>query len=557
CGAAAAILANFSIRKSVMPGTMLRCFGVRRNVFSSTLLLQLILVALIAGVLGAMVGWFIQPWLKDLLKPHLMIADINLNWQISITTLGITLLTLMAFVYPRLVTLSSTPVSSILRGQTVFTKRYFFLVFSASSSVVLLLWYYSDNARLTLFLSLGVIVLVVLALVFGWLLNKSTGFLHRFNQGVLRVVLRSIGRNPKKHMLTMTTIALAVMALLMTANLRGSFLDRYHVQRLSHDGNYLFSGLPVEQWSEFTSLMQKNKILIKGSYPTVSAKLFSINGEAIDQVLLEESDTREETRSPVRLSWSEDLPKNNKMLMGDWPEVGSGEVSVEAEVMSDLGLKIGDVLGFKIENEVLSTKISSKRVFKSGGSMVMFWFMFASDTLKGFSQYHMGGIEIHADNKGVLSYVAEGFPAVLVTDIEQQVSRIRAIMITMTKMMNSVLMLLVLAAITVLIASAFSSMHTQHKQINLMRAMGVVKSKLYMMLLIEQAVVGFVACLIGVLAAQLIANLMFMQQFGVSYIPDWRSLVILVMLVTGVFSAMGLLMAYYKIKQPIQLFQQL
>ena len=557
CGAAAAILASFSIRKYVLPVTVMRCMGLKREVFTYALMLQLILVACVSGLLGSWLGWRIQPVLKEVLSPHLILADLSFRWQVSLTTLGMTLLTLLAFVYPRLKALSSIPVNQVLRGHTEVGKNQLFSMLSVLVCVVLLLWYHSDNLRLTLYLCIGVVVLVLLALAFGWLLNKSTGFLHHFNHGIVRVALRSIGRSPQKHMATMTTMALAVMALLMTANLRGSFLDRYQVQRLSHDGNYLFSGLPVEQRSDFVKLLQNNQVSIKGNYPTVTAKLHGINGVAIDQALTEESDTREETRSPVRLSWSESLPANNDLISGQWPEVGSGDVSVEAEVMSDLGLEIGDELEFKIGEEYLSAKISSSRTFKSGGSMVMFWFMFAPDGLVDFAQYDMGGIEIMGDSKQVIKQITAEFPTVLITDLEEQVGRMRAIMVAMTKMMDSILVLLVSAALTVLMASAFAGMHTQYKLINLMRAMGVVKKKIYLMLLVEQAVVGFVACLIGVLGAQLIAGLMFKQQFGVTYVPDWGGLTLLMLLVTSVFAVMGLLIANHRIKKPIELYQQL
>ncbi len=557
CGASAALLATFAVEKYVMPASMLRCMGLKRSVFSHALLMQLVLLALFSGSVGSLLGWLIQPWLKSLLEPHLMLAEVGFSGLIALTAIGVSLLTLLAFVYPRLRALSSVPVSQVLRGlQTVSHAQLVSLV-SGLFCVVLLLWYYSDNWRLTTYLVIGVVSMVAMALLFGWLLNKATGLLHHFNKGIVRVSLRSIGRNPRKHMITMSTIALAVMSLLMTTNLRGSFLDRYHVQRISHDGNYIFSGLPEEQRPEFTHFMQQNQIEIKGMHPTVSAKLFSINGLLIDQALSAESDTREETRSPVRLSWAEQLPANNLLNEGQWPSLGGGEVSVEAEVMSDLGLKIGDVLGFKINDEILSARIISSRSFKSGGSMMMFWFMFAPDALADFKQHYMGGLEVSKGKQALIKSMAAQFPAILVTDIEQQVFRMRAIMTGLTKMMNSILILLVAAALTVLMASAFISMHTQHKQINLMRALGVLKHRLYWMLLIEQAVVGLVACLIGVLGAQLIAGLMFNQQFGVSYEPNWGELSVLILTVTSVFACIGLLMAYFRIKQPIQLFQQL
>ncbi len=557
CGASAAILADFSVAKYVMPGTLLRCMGLKRRVFSLALLLQLMVVAWISGMLGSWLGWLIQPWFQGALSPHLALADVPYSGSITATALGMTMLTLLAFVYPKLRALASVPASQVLRGDRTFKQPQWLSLIAVLLCVVTLLWYHSDNGRLTLYLSLGVLLLVLLAWGFGWLLNKGTGLLHHMNQGVVRVALRSIGRNPKKHMVTMTTVALAVMALLLTANLRGSFLDRYAVQWLSHDGNYLYSGLPAEQRADFKRLMTNNNIQLKGSYPTVMAKLVTINGVDIDQVLTQESDTREETRSPVRLSWAEQVPDNNELLSGSWPQVGDAEVSAEAEVMSDLGLELGDVLGFKMGDELLSVTISSSRKFKSGGSMTMFWFMFAPDTLADFAQYDMGGIEVADSQRSILRQIAIEFPSVFIIDIEEQMSRMRAIMVAMTKMMNSILMLLVSAALTVLLATTFISVYAQHKPINLMRAMGVVSRRLYLMLLVEQAVVGLVACLIAVLGAQMIADLMFKQQFGVPYVPDWGALGLLVLSVTSLFALLGLLMAYHKVKQPIRLFQQL
>lgn len=66
---------------------------------------------------------------------------------------------------------------------------------------------------------------------------------------------------------------------------------------------------------------------------------------AIDEALNRESDTREEIRSPVRLSWAESLPDNNVLLEGAW-STSEFEVSVDREVIGDLGLAIGDSLQF-------------------------------------------------------------------------------------------------------------------------------------------------------------------------------------------------------------------
>ena len=162
------------------------------------------------------------------------------------------------------------------------------------------------------------------------------------------------------------------MAVVMTVTLRGSFLDVLQVQTLEVDGNYIYNGLRTARQAEFESALQQNHIDLRGMYPTITARLVSINGVPIDEALTRESDTSEETRSKVRLSWAKTPPANNLMLEGDWPRANSREVSVEAEVMSDLGLSMGDVLGFSVGDQIIEAPISSRREYKGGGSRMMF-----------------------------------------------------------------------------------------------------------------------------------------------------------------------------------------
>ena len=87
--------------------------------------------------------------------------------------------------------------------------------------------------------------------------------------------------------------------------------------------------------------------------------------------------------------------------------------------------------------------------------------------------------------------------------------------------------------------------------------MGMIKQKIFMMMLGEQAVIGFVASLIGLIGSQLIADLMFQQQFGVPYLPNWREWLSVIFGITLTFAIMCLLMAKHRLKQPIHVFQQL
>ena len=556
CGSAAAMLATHTMRRYVYPNAVLRCMGVNRSSVSGALILQLLLLTLISGIMGSSVAWLIQPMLADLLAPHLILSDGVFDIKVPLLALFMALLVLMAFVYPQFRQLSRQTPVSILRGQQQTQPQWWLTTATASISVVMLLWYYSDNPKLTGYLVIGVVTVVLMTLLFGWLLNKLTGLSYHLTTGSFRLVLRSIGRTPTKHLATMATIGIAVMAFSMTAILRNGFIDTYHVQRIEFDGNFLYNSLPEDQYQAFEKRLSAESLEIKGSYPTVDALLVSINGKPVDSALQHESDSREEIRSPVRLSWSEQLPENNRLLQGQWPEPGTQGVSVEAEVMSDLGLEMGDVLGFQIGDQVLTTTISSNREYKSGGSRFMFWFMFAEDTLEPFQSNRMGGFTYHGDSKNLLGRLSQDFPTVRFIDLEQQMSRMRAIMHAMTTIMNSILVLLLSAAMTVLIASAFVHQHSGQYKWQLMRAIGTRKNRLRRMIILEYVLISSIACLVGILSAELIADTLFQQVFAVSFDGSSGFYVLILLLTTSVFALIGVLMSHLSLQRPIQLVEE-
>ncbi len=557
CGGAAATLADHSMRNYALPATVLRCMGVNRKSVAWALCLQLMLVALVMSLVGCLLGWLIQPFLMDVMAPHMILQVAELTPRDLLGPIGIGLTTVIAFVVPKLQQLSSISVTSVLRGYiekpNLFHLKTHATTLCATVVVVAMLWLSSDNMQLTLMLVGAVAFLIVLSIVFAWVLSKVSAQAHRLFRGPIKVAVRSIGRSPGRHMTSLASVSIAMMAVLMTLTLRGSFLDVLQVQSLETDGNYIYTGLPAEQHAEFSRVVNAGGAESKGSYPTVSAKLVTINGIAIDDALKKESDTREETRSKVRLSWAEDLPSNNRLLKGEWPAVGSNALSVEYEVMSDLGLEIGDQLGFKVGDSYLNSTITSQREYKGGGSRMMFWFMFAPDALAQFEQHYMGGIMVKDDSKAVLSTIGVKFPHVRISDLERQISGIRDMMIVITRLMNTTLLLLLAGALMVIVATSFVSADNRQIQSALMRAIGLRRRQCYAMNITEQLVIGLVACLIGVLGVQLIAGLMFHNLFALSYQLEWISALALTMLISAVFVGLGWLFAFRQMQQPVRL----
>lgn len=553
CGGAAATLADHSVRRYAMPATVLRCMGVNRRAVAWGLCLQLLALALVMSLMGSLLGWLLQHILVGVMEPHMTLEVATIEPRDLLGPIGIGLVTVVAFVLPKLQQLGSISVSSVLRGHIERPKRTYLTSLCAAVVVAAMLWISSDNAQLTMMLVGAVIFLVLLSIGFGWGLSKLSAQAHRFFRGPLKIAVRSIGRSPGRHIAPLASVSIAMMAVLMTVTLRGSFLDVLQVQMLETDGNYIYSGLPEAQRDAFTQTLADARTELKGMHPVVSARLISVNGIPIDQALKKESDTREETRSKVRLSWAQSLPENNSLVRGDWPILGSNEVSVENEVMTDLGLKLGDSLGFQIGEAVLTSTISSRREYQGGGSRMMFWFMFAPDALANFEQRLMGGLMIQNKPQSILNDLNSNFPQLRITNLERQISGIRDIMIVLTRLMNTTLSLLLGGALMVIVASSFTSAANRQSQLTLMRALGLRRVQCYAMNVVEQLTIGLVACIVGLLGVQLIAGLMFHNLFALSYELDWWRSISLTLLISGAFAILGWAFAYRNLQTPVRL----
>lgn len=538
CGAAATMLAEYSVKRYAASTAVLRCMGLSQNVIVIALSLQLFFLAIFASFIGFILAWLVHPSLLLFMKPYMDLTIAIFDIRDLVLPLCVGIVMVLTFALPSLYRLTSTSIVSVLRGNLIEKKRYFFNIACATALIIMMLWYSSDNAQLTTILVVAIFLIILLSVIFGWFMSKLSAQCHHFFSGPLKIAIRSIGRSPKRHITPLVSISITMMAVLMTVTLRGSFIDSLQIHRLEADGNYIFTGLPHSQKEAFEQLLQNNQIELKRFYPTLSAKLVSINSKSLEMALNKESETRGQLRSKVRLSWAEKLPDNNILLDGEWPTNNIGGVSVENEVMTDLGLRLGDELSFYVGNDIVTSVITSVRKYKNAESSMMFWFMFSPETLEVFDHHYMGGFLLNDDsikNKTAssLGEISKYFPQVRIIELEQQISKIRNIFFALTRLMNVVLVLLLIASMLLITTSSFVGNSQQRKQLTLLRTFGLHKRQVYGMNVVQQFTIGLVACLVGFVGTQAVAGTMFHEFFNLNYEQDWSLVASLVLFVSA------------------------
>ena len=550
CGGACAVLGGYVVRRYARPAAVLRCLGVDRRTVTLALTAQVSVLALASGLLGVFLGWAVQPLLARVLTPHMVLDPGPPDVAVTLVASAFSLLILVGFVYPRLHALTRVSPSAALGGHVLPSFRTALMVIGVLACAAGLIWMLGDNAHLTAILGTSLIVVSASAWAVGWLIAKLASQSFRLTRGWLRVALQAVGRSAARNAIPTTTIALSVMAFLSTTMLRSSLLDTYQEQRFTHDGNALFSRLPGTDLRDFRQFADEQGWTVRSAHPAVRAMLVEINDIPVDKALNRESDTREESRSPVRLSFADAIPKNNAVTDGAWPEPGSGSVSVDAEVMSDMGLGIGDTLTFAIGDQRLRATISSRRGFVGGGSSITFWFMFAPDTLAGFPTEYLGGLYLPDPSPDAMAALSEAFPDLIVTNLEQYIGRMRSIMAAVTRTMNVLAGLLMLAAAMVVAAAATASTDYKRKAGNLLRTLGASRGQVQRIWLVERAVTGLVAALVGVAGAHVVAELIFHYQFNLPYAPNGFRYTVIPLAFACAFAVVETLFGDRALRQP-------
>src|SRR5690606_18160027 len=96
-------------------------------------------------------------------------------------------------------------------------------------------------------------------------------------------------------------------------------------------------------------------------YPMIRGRLVTINGRAAQPEQFATDRAQRLVEREFNLSHAVDMPAHNEVVGGRWtPEEADG-LSVEEGLAEELGLKLGDRLGFDISGQVFERRITSLR----------------------------------------------------------------------------------------------------------------------------------------------------------------------------------------------------
>ena len=508
CALAIALAARRYVLKQADISAVWKCFGASQGMILRRQLYLLAIIGLAASFLGAAIGWFAQESLMQLLgsliRGNLPAPSIwPMVWSIIFA-----LLLLMGFAGPPIVTLSQiSPLRLVRRefGKVPFTARSM-AVFGFISCLALIFWATRDWKLLlwvTICFGAGAILFAALAYAGLWSLSRFVQSNQLANIGfALRFAISAQSRRAAFAMIQVSSLALAIMALLLTFLLRQDLLQSWQANVPVDAPNRFLINIQNDQRQAVRQMLDSGGVGQVQLYPMVRGRLTQINGREVMPDQYQSDNAKRLVDREFNLSYTSIFPEDNQLVSGRWfGDDGKPQISIESGIAKTLGLSLGDQMSFDIAGQTITAPITSMRKLDWGSMQVNFFVIFPPEALKSFPQSWITSYHQAKNLDSLDIQLAQRYPNLTIVDIDNSLRQIQEVLNRLANALGLLLAFTLCAAVLVLFAVLGSTQDDRFRDAALLKAMGTSKKTLRQLVFMELTTIGLLSGLLGGLAA--------------------------------------------------------
>jgi putative ABC transport system permease protein len=252
-----------------------------------------------------------------------------------------------------------------------------------------------------------------------------------------------------------------------------------------------------------------------------------------------------------RVSYRDTLNPAETLLEGEW--IGATEadgfsaavpISISDDIVEELRLALGDTLEFDVQGVPMLTRVASIRKVDFQRPEPNFFVLFPSGVLEPAPQFFATTVfvEDQASKIALQSSIVSRFPNVSAIDISAVLVSVRTFLDKIAAAIQFMAGFSILTGVFVL-AGALSSSRTQRiRESVLLRTLGASSRQIRWILILEVALVGFLAMSTGILLSLGAGWSLAVFFFKLPYVPDVGALTLVsfgLILMTGIVGWMG------------------
>jgi len=504
---------------------LLKCLGARRAFLTRALLLQLFLLGLVAGSVGAGLAYGAQAVLTGVLGGLMQLALPPAPLLPLVAAAALGLLLLLGFAAPPLLAARNTPPLRVFQRAEGGTPASRLVTLLALATSAALLWFATGDVRLAgLVLAGSAVTLAALAFA-AWLLVRAltplrqrsgSGFAWRFGLG-------NIARRRGATIAQVTALGLSLLALLLVSVVREDLLSSWRKKLPDNTPNQFLINIQHEQRDALKAFFAERGYADLMLWPMARGRLVALNDEEVTPETFPDPETQRWINRDFNLSWSNTLNPDNRITEGTWwGEEGTGQpwLSADQYAIERLNLKLGDTMTLDFAGTQHTFTVKNFRTVDWDSFKPNFFLMAPEGAVDDtVPRQYLTSFYLPQEQRVLLRELIREFPNISVLDIDALMAQVRDIIDRIVSAVEFIFMFTLAAGLAVLLAAIEGTRAERVRETALLRALGARTGLIARGLAAEYLVLGALAGLVAAIAAQTLAWTLAAQVFRIPYGP--------------------------------------
>ena len=516
----------------------LKVLGATTGDIARIYLLQITAAALIGSLAGLTAGVLITPLLANALGALLPVStDFAIDAGALLTASAYGLLVALIFAAPPLVRSRTYPAIALMRVRVsplaLPRKELALPVGIGLAAIVTLALVSANQPRITALFLLGAAAVLAFLGVLGVAIRKAAQAAPRPRDPLLRAGLSNLHRPASQTGALVTALGFGLSAFVLLAAIQTSLEANILARVPQRAPDYFVLDVPRDKAPEFRSaVLETVPDADVRTVPALRGKILAYGPqEAMVRVadLAEMPENAWFLRGERGLTYSREIPKGSALTKGEWwPPGHSGEplVSIDEDLASTVGLKIGDMLTISLLGVERSARISSFRRIEWGSMGFNYVLVFSPNALADAPHNLAATIDVPAGaaKDGLLRRLVRAFPSTSVIETGGLLRDARALLTQMSAAILATASVAVLAGLAVLMGAIAAARASRLYDNVILRVLGASRRQL---LLLQLAEYGLLASILAVVALALGSGIgwaVITQMFEFDWLPHWPTI---------------------------------
>jgi len=503
---------------------LLKSIGATQSFVQRSMLWQLIAIVLGTAAVGTLAGYLAQYLLASLLasltpfelpKASMLAALLGLVTAATVT---------VGFALPHLLQLRTTPPLRVLRRDLAPPPlRASFVYGIALLSLVAMIWSIVQDLKLLMWIVVGLVGMTLVMVLAGWVLVRVFTRFRGAGGVAWRYGLANIARRGRESVVQIVAFGLGLMVLLLLTVVRNDILDDWRRSLPEDAPNYFLFNIEPEDWDGISELFAGELGSTPEFLPLIRGRLSSINGVPVADYSFPNLQGENFVRREANLTWTAELPESNRITAGQWWPAdydGSLQVSLEADFANNIGVGIGDELGFTVGGEDVTAPVTSLRFIEWDSLQPNFYLVFSPGDVRNLPQTYLSSLFVPDENRGVLKTLLKNYPAITLLDLEVTLAQVRDIIDKASAAVQYVFAFTLLAGIVVLLAAIQVTKDERRFESAILHTLGARRRQILQGIAAEFIALGALAGFLAALGATAIGYALARFVFDLSYRVD-------------------------------------